>query len=411
MTIEKINITDVQNDETNVNWYQNGEDADEEILARPTKQVAEIVNDVIDQTNENTENIEKNSKTKVNGVSPDENGDVTIKAENIEDVNSNDENKKALVPRISENSSIDVPIVDTENRPIAPEHALMNFNPDEEEFEGFNPVTGEWGTIGGSGFIKPIYKSANFSIAANKAYLVDVSDDNDKLITVDTSLLKEGSWFTILLSGVTGLDGVLITLQANAGEWCDVDEDVSSLYIEASSNSIYTFQYLSNKLKVVSGIGENPEINTIKNLMATLNPVGEVKTFATKECIPNDSFYADGSEKDRIIYAELFEKIGTIYGEGDGITTFNLPDYRSEFLRGWDDGRGVDVDRLLGSWQKDELKSHSHTVPHSAESGSRGGHIAGAAYSASSRSTYASGGSETRPRNIAVVYAIRYKTQ
>jgi hypothetical protein len=40
--------------------------------------------------------------------------------------------------------------------------------------------------------------------------------------------------------------------------------------------------------------------------------------------------------------ARLFGILGTMYGAGDGSTTFNVPDYRGDFLRGWDHGRGVD---------------------------------------------------------------------
>lgn len=40
-------------------------------------------------------------------------------------------------------------------------------------------------------------------------------------------------------------------------------------------------------------------------------------------------------------YPNLWAVLGTRYG-GDGVTTFNLPDYRGEFLRGWDHGRGLD---------------------------------------------------------------------
>jgi microcystin-dependent protein len=42
----------------------------------------------------------------------------------------------------------------------------------------------------------------------------------------------------------------------------------------------------------------------------------------------------DGSEIDRTKYARLFASIGTTFGEGDGQTTFKLPDYRGAFLRG-----------------------------------------------------------------------------
>jgi len=45
----------------------------------------------------------------------------------------------------------------------------------------------------------------------------------------------------------------------------------------------------------------------------------------------------------------------TTFGEGDGSTTFNLPDLRGEFIRGYDDGRGVDGGRVLGSKQKGTL--------------------------------------------------------
>ena len=63
-------------------------------------------------------------------------------------------------------------------------------------------------------------------------------------------------------------------------------------------------------------------------------------------------------------YDKLFAVIGTIYGVGDGVLTFNVPDYRGEFLRGWDHGRGVDPARTLGGlateFQPDGMKSHSH---------------------------------------------------
>lgn len=59
----------------------------------------------------------------------------------------------------------------------------------------------------------------------------------------------------------------------------------------------------------------------------------------------------NGAAVSRTVYAPLFEVIGTTYGAGDGATTFNLPEGRGEFDRGWDDGRGVDVGRVRGSAQ------------------------------------------------------------
>ncbi len=48
------------------------------------------------------------------------------------------------------------------------------------------------------------------------------------------------------------------------------------------------------------------------------------------------------------------------WGRGDGITTFQAPELRAEFLRGWDDGRGIDTNRVFGSQQLDAFQGHKH---------------------------------------------------
>ncbi|VVP01432.1 hypothetical protein PS862_02868 [Pseudomonas fluorescens] len=80
---------------------------------------------------------------------------------------------------------------------------------------------------------------------------------------------------------------------------------------------------------------------------------------------------ANGAAISRSAYAELYAAIGTTHGAGDGFTTFNLPDLRGEHIRGWDDGRGVDSGRVLGSWQAGAIQSHAHTGS-SADAGSHG---------------------------------------
>ncbi|KAK3606825.1 hypothetical protein CHS0354_018419 [Potamilus streckersoni] len=52
--------------------------------------------------------------------------------------------------------------------------------------------------------------------------------------------------------------------------------------------------------------------------------------------------------------------VQSLYGVGDGATTFRLPDLRGEFIRGWDNGRGVDRERLQGSSQADVFQHHQH---------------------------------------------------
>jgi len=73
--------------------------------------------------------------------------------------------------------------------------------------------------------------------------------------------------------------------------------------------------------------------------------------FLAQAAVPSGWLKANGASISRSAYAALFNVIGTAYGPGDGSTTFALPDLRGEFLRGFDDGRGVDSGRAFGSAQ------------------------------------------------------------
>ncbi|HET7255625.1 MAG TPA: tail fiber protein [Xanthobacteraceae bacterium] len=134
-------------------------------------------------------------------------------------------------------------------------------------------------------------------------------------------------------------------------------------------------------------------------------PAGAVQAFAMSAA-PAGWLECDGASVLRATYPALFTAIGTTFGSVDG-THFNVPDLRGEFIRGWDHGRNVDTGRTFGSAQADELKSHRHTVDGNP-GGSAGGNVeTGIDGSVSPVNTSLTGGSETRPRNIALLYAIR----
>lgn len=125
----------------------------------------------------------------------------------------------------------------------------------------------------------------------------------------------------------------------------------------------------------------------------------------------------NGAAVSRTTYAALFAYLGTAYGAGDGVTTFNLPDYRGEFRRTWDDGRGIDTGRAIGSAQSDLLKSHTHTVRMDgdvntvipwANTKAVSTSLGALPANAGTAQIDAFGGSETRPRNIAVMTCIKY---
>lgn len=128
---------------------------------------------------------------------------------------------------------------------------------------------------------------------------------------------------------------------------------------------------------------------------------------------PNGWLLCSGQAISRTTYANLYGVIGTSFGAGDGSTTFNLPDLRGEFMRGLDNGRGVDAGRTLGSFQADSFASHSHVLGAGANdlqtSGTPNANDVGRTEGgASGYSTLATGGTETRPRNVAMNFIIRY---
>jgi microcystin-dependent protein len=122
---------------------------------------------------------------------------------------------------------------------------------------------------------------------------------------------------------------------------------------------------------------------------SNLLPPGTVGQFA-RNTAPTGWLKANGAAVSRTTYAELFAAIGTTFGVGNGSTTFTLPDLRGEFIRGWDDARGVDVGRVFGSAQAAANQAHTHTGSTSTDPG----HVHGLP-------VFASGGGSTGSTNIA----------
>ncbi|WP_227234596.1 tail fiber protein [Pseudomonas sp. IAC-BECa141] len=145
-------------------------------------------------------------------------------------------------------------------------------------------------------------------------------------------------------------------------------------------------------------------------------PVGAVMAFPTG-IVPPGFLELDGSVQSTAIYPDLATYLGTKFNKGDeGTGNFRLPESRGEFLRGWDHGRGIDIGRGLGSWQADDNKAHAHTYTRIPVFGNTGGANAagivadnGTQTGSSNFASYmnTSGGSEARPRNLAVMWCIK----
>lgn len=176
----------------------------------------------------------------------------------------------------------------------------------------------------------------------------------------------------------------------------------------------------------VDAVGASQYFNALKGVAAQ---PGALMYYAASSA-PSGWLKANGAAVSRTTYAKLFAAIGTTFGTGNGSTTFNLPDLRGEFLRGYDDGRGIDVSRVFGSTQSSQNLLHEHLI---FGTGSRSSHIltfespgtnirdapmikmTATVYPANDASGRGSdfiatgnGGGESRPRNMALLACIKY---
>lgn len=185
---------------------------------------------------------------------------------------------------------------------------------------------------------------------------------------------------------------------------------------------------------VLSRTSDYPELAALNALLTgyTANsycPSGQIGLFAM-DYAPAGWLKANGAAVSRTLYANLFAAIGTRYGAGDGHSTFNLPDARGEFPRFWDDGRGIDLGRGLGTWQDDAVQNWEAVFTYQRAQVNGVEKISGAIRLESEQSKGAAqqGGNwatshahigpgvngvartahETRPRNIALLACIKY---
>ena len=236
-----------------------------------------------------------------------------------------------------------------------------------------------------------------------------------------TALKIGGADVTASVAELNVLDGVTAT----TAELNVLDGVVATT---AELNILDGVTATTAEINVLDGvIASTAEINHLdgvtSNIQTQINsstPAGTVIQFAGSSA-PTGYLNANGNAVSRTTYAALFAAIGTTYGTGDGSTTFNLPDLRGEFVRGLDDGRGVDSGRTLGSAQSHALEEHRHDLwtgkndtDDSHVVGTNNGHV-GAGYTADYDAgdswirdvTQANASTETRPRNIALLYCIK----
>ena len=200
------------------------------------------------------------------------------------------------------------------------------------------------------------------------------------------------------------------------------------------NGNTYSLRFINYNIDIAPAIGGIPKQALV--ILDVVNSKAYIQSVPLEEkqiigkidyvpyyTVPTGYLKANGALVSRVTYAKLFSVIGTTFGAGDGSTTFKLPDLRGEFIRGWDDGIGVDIGRTLGSWQYDTFQGHNHKFIFHANTGLTGDYIGNVTKYTSwvneslgavvAETTNGVNGvprtsNETRPRNIALMAVIKY---
>jgi microcystin-dependent protein len=247
--------------------------------------------------------------------------------------------------------------------------------------------------------VQPVFAAGTKISAMPSATTVNAAD----VVPIVQGGVNKGATVNLFTSGLAATD-LLNKVKTVAGAGSGLDADL------LDGNHATAFATAAQGTKADNAQPAATAINTT-NITSYIVPMtGMTASFAGTSC-PTGWLKANGSPQDRTTYSALFSYIGTTYGIGNGSTTFNLPDLRGYFVRAWDDGAGVDSGRAIGTSQADGIKDHTHNFPNAANTYNGG--TTSIQLSTNSGYTYNTGsmnggGTETRPKNIAQLYCIKY---
>jgi microcystin-dependent protein len=173
-----------------------------------------------------------------------------------------------------------------------------------------------------------------------------------------STVADDGGVTTIMPNGMTG-----------PGRWNRLPITVSS--IPPNSISLSQLQTIPADTILGNNLGSTGNITalTVAQVNAMLGasaglPTGAVIPY-TATAPPGGWLICDGTAYSRTTYANLNtlasgSGYAAPFGPGDGSTTFNVPDLRGYFVRGWDSSGSIDPGRTFGTTQLSALQSHVH---------------------------------------------------
>lgn len=215
-------------------------------------------------------------------------------------------------------------------------------------------------------------------------------------------------------------------------------KDIRGYNVNATNSNITTLTADTSITSNIYGTNVSSTNGSFNNLSVTqfglfsLIPPGTIQMTVINGILPPTGWlYCRGQAVDRVVYETLYNAIGKTFGPGNGITTFNIPDFRGMFLRGYgvngytDPNSGIQIysGDNIGVIQRDSLQNHEHNVVmqtvNSGITNYQGGGTGNAANDSwTSQLTqginplaspyYARQSAETRPANYSVNYLIKF---
>ena len=168
--------------------------------------------------------------------------------------------------------------------------------------------------------------------------------------------------------------------------------------------------------------GTSERVVALEHAAPEFTLTGAVVPFASATP-PGGWLVCDGALVSRADYPALSTALGTLYNRPtDPLDSFRLPDLRGEFIRGFDGGRGVDAARTLGSAQGAGIAPHKHGLPMNRAAivdgtigptsglntaASFAGNVMIRVWDDKTSTSLNNTGTETRPRNVALLYCIK----
>ena len=191
--------------------------------------------------------------------------------------------------------------------------------------------------------------SGKVSVGATLTYEDVTNIDSVGLITARNGVSITSGGLKVLAGGsnfnatITGTATTATTVSV-ANEGSDTETFVTFTPSATGNQSFKTntglkFNSANGTLTATSFAGNGANLTGVVAV-----PTGAIMAWPT-ESIPSGWLKCQGQAVARSTYSDLFSALGVIYGAGDGSSTFNLPDYRGEFLRGRAEGSANDPDR------------------------------------------------------------------